>query len=258
MLIINKSFEDYKKQINLNDSIQLLVEDSPHIKRVGKSKEGIYQIIFSQRFEENYFSLMDAITFNETLGKNIILDVKEDYLWQARKVYEGHGFDDAIRPYESEYIIHSTDESSYKSIMRDGKLKSFNSLHFDDKDAELAIGKLLGDPDTLRDYILFSPSKYPPEIVVASKEYGRIIQNIDVSYHPGVRMYFDSVKMAQDKILIRDGLHYMVKDELDLEDYLLLYVDVEKLNISKEVKIRDFANNADFYFYSFLKNRGQC
>ena len=45
--------------------------------------------------------------------------------------------------------------------------------------------------------------------------------DIKAEYEPGARMYFDAQKIAADGKLVRDGLHYKVKDYLPLNPYLL-------------------------------------
>ena len=59
------------------------------------------------------------------------------------------------------------------------------------------------------------------EIVVASLEKGEIVWDINQLYNPGVRLYFDARKIAEDGKLIRDGAHVKVKDKLNLEKYLI-------------------------------------
>lgn len=83
------------------------------------------------------------------------------------------------------------------------------------------IGRLLGDPDDFSDYIMFSNGSISGEIVVLSKQMGRVTMNPNMKYHPGARLYFDARKIAEDGLLIRDGCHLKVKDKLPIAPYLI-------------------------------------
>lgn len=236
----------------MDDIIKISLVDTKWKKRVGLSEDGIYHIIMSERFDENLYSIMDAITFNKSIGKEIILNVKHNFLNKARKLYSGHSFNEPLRDYEKNYLIHSTSLKSFENIKRDNKLYSFNKLSDNFFRGQEPFGKFLGDPDTLRDYILFSSNKYTPEIVIASKEQGKLVQNYETKYKTGVRMYFDAKKMFDDKILLRDGLHYMVYKELPLEKYLICKVDSKKLGLAKECLINEFVDRADEFFSNYI------
>lgn len=92
------------------------------------SKEGIYHIILSERFDDNLYSIMDAITFYKSIGKEIILNVRNELLNKAKKLYSGHSFDEFLRNYEQNYLIHTTSLKSYENIIKEGKLYYFNRL----------------------------------------------------------------------------------------------------------------------------------
>lgn len=65
-------------------------------------------------------------------------------------------------------------------------------------------------------------------------------------------MYFDAKKMAKDKILLRDGLHFMIYGELPLEDYLICKVDSNSLEFSKECSIEEFVDKAENFFLNYI------
>lgn len=49
---------------------------------------------------------------------------------------------------------------------------------------------------------------------------------------PGVRLYFDMRKVAEDGLLIRDGCHLKVKDTLPLSPYLIWAADWKSVGLS--------------------------
>ncbi len=85
------------------------------------------------------------------------------------------------------------------------------------------IGQVLGDPTDFRDYIMFTNGSVSNEIVVLSKQQGKIIMDEDMKYNTGARLYFDMKKIAENGLLIHDGIHMKVKNTLPLEPYLIWY-----------------------------------
>ena len=133
-------------------------------------------------------------------------------------------------------------------------MKSWNILYkegfFTDKEP---IGKLLGDPLELRDYILFGFG-VTGEIVVSSKEKHRIEMDWNQPYQPGARLYFDMKRIAEDGLLVRDGSEMKVKDILPLKPYLIWAATAKELNLEQAtVTPKQFAEKADWYFQKYFR-----
>ena len=68
-------------------------------------------------------------------------------------------------------------------------------------------------------------------------------------YSPGARLYFDAEKIAENGILIRDGVHYKVKNILPLKDFLLWTATPESIGfLGKRITPRQFADLSDNIF----------
>lgn len=89
------------------------------------------------------------------------------------------------------------------------------------------------------------------EIVVNSKQQGKIVMDTDAEYFTGARLYFDAKRMAQDGLLVRDGCHLKVKDKLPLEAYLIWTATWETIGLASQVSTPEiFAEQADKQFNS--------
>ena len=137
--------------------------------------------------------------------------------------YGNHSYhDNFLRSCEPDVLIHSTTLENWRKIESDSCLKSWNVLKKSNATSETQpIGKLLGDPTDFSDYIMFSDGGISGEIVVLSKQLGQITMDPDMKYQPDARLYFDAKEIAKDGLLIRDGCHLMVRDELPLFPYLI-------------------------------------
>ena len=69
----------------------------------------------------------------------------------------------------------------------------------------------MGDPEELRDFILFGGGT-TGEIVVNSKQNNKLIYDENVEYRTGARLYFDMQKIAEDGLILRDGSEIKIKD----------------------------------------------
>lgn len=195
-------------------------------------------------------ALGDFVDYHKAAGHKIVLALRQEELDDALNSYKGHSCRDRfLRDYESPVLIHSTTLKSYGQIVKDGCLKSWNRLYKEGFfSEEEPIGKLLGDPLELRDYILFG-SGVTGEIVVSSKEKHRIEMDWNQQYQPGARLYFDMRRIAEDGLLIRDGSEVKVKDILPLEPYLIWSATIKELDLNQEtVTPKQFAEKADLYF----------
>lgn len=214
---------------------------------VGSVNGCAYTIKFSRHANEDWrLALCDFIEYNESAGKNIILVLSREELEEAKKAYAGHSVrESSLRAGEPRFLVHSTSLEGYKSIQKDGMLKSFNRLNIQGE----PIGRKLGDPRDFRDYIMFCGGGVTGEIVVNSRQKGKITMDVDSLYSPGVRLYFDGKRIAADGLLVRDGCHLKVRDCLPLEPYLLYAATAEGLGLDDTLSTpKEFSEKADKQF----------
>lgn len=155
-----------------------------------------------------------------------------------------------LRPYEQNILVHSTTWDCWQSIKKDGCLKSWNILKSGNSiKEESPIGERLGDPFNYRDYIMFTNGGIAGEIVVSSKQKGQIEMDVDSFYEPGARLYFDAQKIANDGLLVRDGVHLKVRNKLPLCKYLVWVATLETIGMDyQEATPYKFANESDRLF----------
>ncbi len=195
-------------------------------------------------------SVGDFIGFNTAREKNMILVMTEDELKSAERGYSGHSFNEPeLRRGEPTVLVHSTTKDGWRSIERDGMLKSWNRLKYENKiSEEEPIGSKLGDPPDFRDYIMFGGGA-TGEIVVNSKQSGKIVMDDSAEYVTGARLYFDADKMARDGLLIRDGCHIKAEGALPLEPYMIWAATWESVGLEGEISTpKIFSSYADSKF----------
>ena len=186
---------------------------------VGSSNGCAYTIKISKQLHDDWkMAVGDFIGYCNANNLNGILALTENEYNEVKNFYISHSYNDkSLRSYEPTVLVHSTSSKNWIQIQKDGMLKSWNKLNTFEKEP---IGKQLGDPEHFSDYVMFG-SGASGEIVVNSKQSGKIIMDIDTEYKPGARLYFDAEKIAKDGLLIRDGAHIKVKNYLPLEPYLI-------------------------------------
>ena len=227
-----------------------LIDAAEYFSFSSGGKDGLFHLIITKENPDWHFKIFDFIQYEESHGNNIIISVNQSDLDEAKKVYNGHSFNENfLRPYEPNILLHCTSKECYQSIMSDNCLKSWNTLRNENKlTYENPIGELLGDPVDYRDYIMFTHSGKSAERVVSSRQKGYIDMNFDSPYIAGARLYFYAEKIAKDGLLVRDGVHLKVKDTLPIEKYLLWIATPEILGISENTTPRIFAEKADMMF----------
>jgi hypothetical protein len=228
-----------------------LLDDADFLLFTGGGQENIFQVIVTKKCIDWKYRIMDFIEYELAYNKNVIVAISESDLDIAKNEYCGHSCTDRfLRAYEQKILVHSTTWDCWQSIKKSGCLKSWNKLETQNSiKEERPIGEKLGDPYDYSDYIMFTNGGVAGEIVVSSKQKGQIVMNIDEPYEPGARLYFDAEKIANDGLLVRDGAHIKVKDELSLESYLIWAVTEETISLkNKDVSPREFANESDRLF----------
>lgn len=224
--------------------------DSPYQSMCGRGERGAYTIKMSRQKCNWPMRIGDLISYAEADDRNVLFVLSQEEEQAVRLRYQGHAYNDRfLREDEPKVLVHSTTYENWKQIEQDGCLKSWNCVKKENKtDEEKPIGHVLGDPEDFRDYIMFG-SGVNCEIVVSSKQKGRLTNDIDEAYLSGARLYFDAQKIAEDGLLVRDGNHIKVKDCLPLQLYLLWAATWENVGLpAQRTTPRIFAEAADQMF----------
>lgn len=211
--------------------------DSKEYKQLVGSFNGCAYTIKFSRFADGWeMSVCDFIEFNKKLNKNMILVISESDLAKAQAKYKGHKFDEPfLRADEQVYTVHSTSLENWEQIQKDGCLKSWNILKAENIITEVKpIGSFLGDPVDFSDYIMFGKN-VAGELVVNSKQQGRIVMDINAEYLTGARLYLDMKKIVEDGLAVRDGAHLKVKDKLPLKPYLIWVATWDNVGLKNRV-----------------------
>ncbi|MBR3920059.1 MAG: hypothetical protein IKJ59_15260 [Clostridia bacterium] len=222
--------------------------DTPML--VGANNGCAYTIKINKQLHDDWkMAIGDFIGYCGANNLNGILAITEDEYSEVQTYYDGHSYNETIlRTYETPILIHSTSMENWYQIQKDGMLKSWNNLSISEKEP---IGKQLGDPVHFSDYIMFGGG-VSGEIVVNSKQSGKIIMDINAEYKTGARLYFDAEKIAKDGLLVRDGAHIKVKKCLPLEPYLIWTATWEKVGLESQISTpRLFAELSDEKFNDF-------
>lgn len=211
-----------------------------------------YTLKVSRRFSGWEFAVGDFLDFYANGGKNVLAVLSEADLHIIRSVYGSHSCRDCcLRTGEPTVLVHSTSFAAWASIQKDGCLLSFNRLKARKNDLDkLPIGKQLGDLEEFSDYIMFgSGSAISGELVELSRQRGKILADESAEYRTGVRLYFDACKIAQEGLLVRDGMHLKVKNRLELTPYLLFCATWETVGLPSPIATpREFAEAANAHF----------
>jgi len=210
--------------------------------------DGRYCIYLSKKHPNWIYLLMDFINYHKNNNFIVEYKVKNEDLELAEKEYKDFCYDGALREYESKILVHSTSLQNWNTITQSMKLKSWNKAVMEGNIDEIhPIGDLLNDPISFRDFVMLGEMTWQNEIVVLSKQLGKLTYDKDQAYTPGVRIYIDAKKLAQDGLLLRDGIHLMVKDYLDLGKYMIDFVEASKLPITVFTPFT-FSEMADDFF----------
>lgn len=239
------------KEYPEDGTIVILEENDTPDMICGKGVNGIYTVRMATGNKNWEMTVGDFIDYARTENLEAVVCISGERLTQVRKMYQGHCYNERkLRTYEPHFLVHSTTYESGKKILAEGYLKSWNRLKQEGWIAEgVPIGRSLGDPDYFSDYIMFSQGAVSSEIVVMSKQAGEIIMDGNSKYKTGIRFYLDAEAMAEDGILLRDGIHIKVKEELSLEKYLLWWADWQRAGLQDMVSTPlEFTERANAMF----------
>ncbi len=219
---------------------------------VGANNSCAYTIKINKHLHNDWkMAVGDFIGYCDANNLNGIVAITKEEYTEVQTYYDGHSYNETVlRDYETPILIHSTSMENWYQIQKDGMLKSWNKLNIPKKEP---IGKQLGDPVHFSDYVMFGGG-VSGEIVVNSKQSGKIVMDIDAEYKTGARLYFDAEKIAKDGLLVRDGAHVKVKDCLPLEPYLIWIATWGNVGLESPISTpRIFAKLSDEKFEK-LKN----
>lgn len=236
--------------------IYCLTEAKDYQVMSGSDNQSVYTLKVSKQYPQWQMSIFDFLQYQETYNKNIILSISNEDYNNAKKYYGNHTYDDHfLRDYEPRVLIHSTTNDYWQKIKKDGCLKSWNVLQKENlKWEKKPIGQLLGDPDDFSDFIMFSGGSISSELVVLSKQRGEISLEREMEYRTGARLYFDIKKMAEDGLLIRDGAHLKVRDQLPLNPYLIWVGEWETVGLDTPISTpKEFTELANLQFNKLFK-----
>jgi len=236
--------------------IVLILTDSDEYQQLVGSNNGCaYTIKVSRSKCENWITVIgDFIGFYEANGKNAILVMSETDYVKVQNEYSSHKYNDSfLRENEPSVLVHSTSMNSWKQIEQDGMLKCWSRLKSENVISDASpIGIKLGDPSDISDYIMFGGG-IAGEIVVNSKQRGKITMDVDSEYLTGARLYFDAKKIAKDGLLVRDGSHLKVKDALPLHPYIIWVATWDNIGLESQISTpRIFAEQSDRVFQSLF------
>ncbi len=229
-----------------------LVRNGNAAMQAGTGTGGVYQVTLCRAQPDWRFRLYDCIHYAAAHSKHLILAVDADDMAAGYEAYGNHTFRDAfLRPGEPVVAVHSTTAEAYDKVLADGALYCWNLLKRTGRIREMyPIGAVLGDPLDFSDYVMLDGGGERSELVVSSRQKGFIDMNADVEYTTGARLYFDLKKVAEEGLLVRDGVHYKVPERLPLAPFLICAVTSTTLHLPKYSTPRLFAGAADAWFQS--------
>lgn len=218
-----------------SDVILRLTGSSGYRLLCGARNGSPYALLVSRLAAHWEYAVSDFLHYQQELGHNVLCAMDEADRAHALAATAGHPHDErALRPWEPSVLVHSTTPQGWTGILRDGAVRCWRALHAQHADWEPSpIGARLGDPPDFSDYVMFSTGHVAGEIVVLSKQTGRINMDENASYTPGARLYFDAAALARDGLLIRDGAHLKVRQEVPLLPYLLCAITPQQLGLER-------------------------
>ena len=116
------------------------------------------------------------------------------------------------------FLCHSTPLENFRNILKVNALLSYNEL-IKQGNVVNTVRFELREPEDFLDYIDFcSCESISSEIVVASRQFGKINDGNNFSYKPGVRIYFSPDELQKVQGVCVDGLHTLtIYKELSLD-----------------------------------------
>lgn len=253
MVLQYSSFNDYINEKRTEDDALLYIVSQKDYKLFsGKNTSNIFCIMLNrEKLDYWQYSVCDFILYTQSYKKTpVIISSTEAFEEALTKMPDCQSTMRNLRDYDPEVFIHSTLKTNWEQIRLDGHLYSWSYLAKHKKISETApIGQLLGDPKDYSEFIMLGHGQsIGGEYVVMSKQAGYIKCMDDEVYEPGVRLYFDGKKLAKDGKLLRDGIHYKVKDAICLNDYFLEVIDESQLSCGAPYTPSSFSKESNQLF----------
>ena len=234
--------------------IYLEITETYNYKLICGRENGNYTVKISKSFPNWYFAVCDLMDFYGNTNIEIICNTTEENIILAKNLYGGHKFDERkLRDYEPKVLVHSTIKEYSDLILSCGFVKCWNLLKQELKNwEETPIGELLGDISDFSNYVMLSDVDFNNEIIVLSRQKGKIKMDENESYIAGCRFYFDAEKLAKDGLLLRDGEHLKVRHSIPIDKYMIWYsmpqiISLEELTTPKE--FFEKSNKTFFHLY---------
>lgn len=226
---------------------------------ISKQGQGIFTLSVNPNFDDWIFRLGDFIQYETYYGRKVIIHIPEikNPKIIINEVIKSKFREKRVRYTDEKWLVHSTLLDSWKLIKESGQIKSLRKLN---KDGINIIGigiEPFGEPEDYNDYVMLDTVNGCSELVVSSRQKGRICTNGDVEYAPQVRMYFDAHKIIEDGLGVRDGVHVLkIYKSLPLKPYLKqIYFekDIPYIKGRKSWTPTLFTEEANKQFYNSLK-----
>ncbi|WP_102401109.1 hypothetical protein [Haloimpatiens massiliensis] len=194
-----------KEALNLGYETLLCITDKDTFS--GRSSYGIWCV----GIPEDYFRIKNFINYENVHRRKVIIWSRHSEL--IEKIYSNiFSISEGKEKYiikldDVKYVCHSTTIESFYEILKDGKLLSYSELIKRKKKVK-TVRFQLKEPEDYLEYInLCACDSVASEIVMASRQYGRINCDAELRYKPGVRIYFDREKLLSMYEVYPDGLH---------------------------------------------------
>ncbi|MFC5451647.1 hypothetical protein [Paenibacillus aestuarii] len=216
----------------------------------------VYVLRVSPDADVNHRRLFNFLNYELSYGRNVILKLCDGMDGQKliEAFYDQQSEQNLITA-EHRYLVHSTTLEAWEHIQKQGALLSPNILKQNGVTVyEIGIKPML-EPRDYSDYIMLDVLDGCGELVVNSRNLGQVCTDPNVSYTPGVRLYFSVEKLLDAGLGISDGVHLLkVKDSLPLEKLL---VDVISADMFPDINIwtpTTFTQKANELFLSRMES----
>jgi hypothetical protein len=229
----------------------------------GQVDRGPFSARFGQKVPYLQKRLADFLRYENAHGRTVILSIPEDMDGDryASEALASTPDSCMVRPEDPAVIVHATSAAAWMSIQADGFLKAASQLsqaigtEQDRNSSTLLDAYRDQEPPEYREYIMFGEMEScGPEMVLASYQVGRFVSDEEAAFLPGMRLYFDNLRIIADGLAVRDGLHLIkVYRQLSLQPYLLDAIgtnDIDPCGIERVWTIRKFVDRANAFFQS--------
>lgn len=219
----------------------------------GRGRLGTYSVRCGRRTSQLTARLADFIRYENHWHRQLL--VAAEYPTDLRELVN-HALTTTPSPElpretDPEVIVHSTTAERWPAIEQAGQLVCAADLRAAGQHFPALAFETFGEPAEYAQFIHFSALGVPNgEVVVLSHQRQAIVTDLDASYEPGARLYFDARRLVRDRLHVRDGLHVLkVHRELPLAPYLLAAITPAQLvQEGREWTPRTFATAADRAF----------